>query len=147
MNPLLELEEYLHAHIPLSAAMGVAVTTATTERVTVAVPLAPNINHRHTAFGGSIATLGIIAGWSLVHLRLAGASCRIVIQRSSTDYLAPAQGAFEATCTADSPDADWERFSISLERRGTGRITLHSSLTCDGEAVAECEGVFVAKAL
>ena len=47
------LEQYLHAHIPLSAAMGVSVVQVADEAITLSAPLEPNINHRDTVFGGS----------------------------------------------------------------------------------------------
>ena len=60
-------------------------------------PLQPNLNHRKTAFGGSIATMGIIASWTLVWLKLkdCGLDHRIVIQNSSTSYLTPIEQDFE----------------------------------------------------
>ena len=55
------LENYLHEHIPLSKAMGVTVRSVSGEAVTLAAPLAPNINHRETVFGGSASALAILA--------------------------------------------------------------------------------------
>ncbi len=52
-----ELQTYLHTHIPLSKAMEVEVVQATPDIIELRAPLAPNINHRGTAFGGSISTL------------------------------------------------------------------------------------------
>ena len=52
-----ELEDYLHAHIPLSAAMQVAVVAVEASGVTLAAPLAPNINHRDPLFGGSASAV------------------------------------------------------------------------------------------
>ena len=93
-----ELESYLHAHIPLSSAMGVTVRSANDEAVVLHAPLGPNINHRDTVFGGSASALAILAGWSLVHLRLTkeGVSPRIVIQRNTVEYNAPMLGDFDA---------------------------------------------------
>ena len=84
------LEQYLHRQIPLSAAMRVTVRGATLESVILAAPLEPNLNHKSTAFGGSLSALGILAAWSLVHLRLLeeGVKCEIVIQ--SKNGLPPA---------------------------------------------------------
>jgi len=42
----LELERYLHEHIPLSRAMQVSVVSVQPESVVLSAPLAPNINHR-----------------------------------------------------------------------------------------------------
>src|SRR6266540_3523639 len=51
------LQKYLHDHIPLSKAMDVEVVEATDDGVTLAAPLAPNINHRETVFGGSASAV------------------------------------------------------------------------------------------
>ena len=64
------VERYLHQYIPLSAAMGVQVRTATVEHVKLAAPLAPNVNHTETVFGGSAAALATLSAWTLLHLRL-----------------------------------------------------------------------------
>ena len=81
------VEAYLHEHIPLSAAMGTRVVRADPAEVRLEAPLEPNLNHRATAFGGSVAALAILAGWTVVHLRLRteGVEARTVIQRSDED--------------------------------------------------------------
>jgi thioesterase domain-containing protein len=56
-----ELQAYLHAHIPLSAAMQVSVDAVAADGVTLRAPLAPNINHRETVFGGSASAVAILA--------------------------------------------------------------------------------------
>ncbi|RYE53550.1 MAG: hypothetical protein EOP18_08925, partial [Rhizobiaceae bacterium] len=50
--------------------MQVRVVAASVERVTLSAPLAPNINHRATVFGGSASAVAILSAWSLLHLRL-----------------------------------------------------------------------------
>ena len=72
-----QLERYLHEHIPLSKAMGVSVLSVGEEAVTLRAPLAPNINHRETVFGGSASALAILAAWSLLHTRLDRKSTRL----------------------------------------------------------------------
>lgn len=139
------LERYLHEHIPLSLAMGVSVEEAVGERVVLSAPLAPNINHRETAFGGSVAALAILSAWSLLHIRLAsaGISARLVIQRNRMDYQRPIAGRF--TATAAAPDsAAWEAFIRTLRRKGKARITVTSVLDGEGERAGRFEGEFVA---
>jgi thioesterase domain-containing protein len=65
-----ELAQYLHEHIPLSRAMGVEVVEATWDGVSLRAPLAPNINHRETVFGGSASAVAILAAWALLYVRL-----------------------------------------------------------------------------
>jgi thioesterase domain-containing protein len=59
-----ELQRYLHERIPLSRAMAVEVRAATAEGVEIYAPLAPNINHRDTVFGGSASAVAILTTWS-----------------------------------------------------------------------------------
>ena len=71
--------------------MQVSVVELSLDEVVLGAPLAPNINHRHTVFGGSASALAILAAWSLVHVRLAaeGAAARLVIQRNTMSYDGP----------------------------------------------------------
>jgi len=139
------MERYLRENIPLSQAMGVQVKVATPERVLLSAPLAPNINHHETLFGGSAAALATLSAWTLLHLRLrvADAATRLVIQRSSMEYEKPIPGDVEALCTFDDATA-WARFLAILDRRGRARLTLTAHLLHAGQRMAAFSGDFVA---
>ena len=143
--PESQVEEYLHKHIPLSAAMGVSVRLATPQRVELTAPLAPNINHRHTVFGGSASALATLSAWTLLHVRMHGArvDARLVIQRNTMSYEAFISGDFAAICVL-SDEAPWRRFLMTFERRGRARITLAAHLVYAARRVASFEGDFVA---
>ena len=143
--PEAALERYLHRRIPLSAALGVRGTEASAERVRLTAPLAENINHTGTVFGGSAAAVATLAAWSLLHLRLAaaGLSARTVIQRSRMEYERPIPGDFAAECRLGDRAA-WERFTTVLARRGRARLRLDAELSCAHEPVGRFEGQFVA---
>ncbi|MCG8699282.1 MAG: thioesterase domain-containing protein [Bacteroidales bacterium] len=139
------LESYLYEHIPITQAMGVRVQEAHRERVVLYAPLLANINHRETVFGGSASSLAILAGWSLLHLRLLSleVTARLVIQSSHTDYLLPIQEDFHAL--SDPIDVDvWSRFVRLLQRRGRARIEVSSVLECQNQVVGRFTGRFVA---
>lgn len=144
MSPA-ELEHYLHEHIPLSRAMQVSVLQVGDDEAVLAAPLAPNINHRETVFGGSASALAILAAWSLLHVRLGDArtASRLVIQRNTMDYRLPIRGDFIARSSLANPE-DWERFQRTLERKGRARITIASVLEHAGETAAYFAGEFVA---
>lgn len=144
MNAI-ELQHYLHEHIPLSRAMQVSVVEVRANGVVLGAPLAPNINHRETVFGGSASAVAILAAWSLVHVRLvdAGIASRLVIQRNSMSYERPIAGAFTARSFIAS-EADWEAFKRTLVRRGRGRITVCCVLEYAGQLAGRFEGEFVA---
>lgn len=140
-----EAERYLHEHIPISAAMGVRVVSCDADGVRLAAPLAANINHRATVFGGSASAVAILAAWTYLHATLRGAehATRLVIQRNTIDYVAPITGDFEAWCPA-LPPAELERFRRTLGRHGRARITLAAELMFAGVKVAAFSGDYVA---
>ena len=125
--------------------MDVRVLEAGPEGVTIEAPLEPNLNHRKTAFGGSVAALAILAGWTLIHVRLRrdGLVTRTVIQDSSVHFDAPIHGPFRAVCGRVA-DAEWDRFTRSLTRRGKGRLEVAGHIESDGEVVATFSGAYVA---
>ncbi len=142
------VQRYLHQHIPLSSAMETRVTAATASEVVMEAPLAPNLNHRATAFGGSVAALAILAGWTLVHLRLhaEGIEARTVIQRSDVRYLAPVGGTFDARAGEPSPEA-WQRFLTSLRRWGRGRVRISVEIREAHALVGSLEADYVSLVL
>ena len=135
-----ELQDYLHAVIPLSAAMRIQVREAGPQSVLLWAPLSPNINHSQTVFGGSGVVLATLSAWTLLHLRLQAAQTRaqLVIQRSSMEYERPIRGDFAARCEF-ADELAWRRFQALYQRRGRARLTLRAQL-CFG---AEVMGVFV----
>jgi len=141
----LELQTYLHQHIPLSAAMAVTVAHASPHQVVLSAPLAPNINHRETVFGGSASAVAILAAWSMLHLRLSadGLGSRLVIQRNTMDYLVPIDGTFTAVAQAPSAEV-WQPFTRMLQRKGLGRIAQTAELLYQGQAAGQLSGEFVA---
>lgn len=140
-----ELNDYLHRQIPVSRAMQVVVEQAGLDRVVLRAPLEPNLNHRHTAFGGSIAALATLAAWALLHLRLKsqGLAPRLVIQRNAMSYERPIDAAFIATAEF-ADDLAWQRFLAVLHRKRRARISVIAQVRCDGELAARFEGDFVA---
>lgn len=120
-----ELEQYLHQHIPLTQAMQLRVATADARHVVLTAPLEPNINHRSTAFGGSIAAVATLAAWSLVHVRLRaeGLESRLVIHRNSMEYRRPISGPFAARASI-TDEATWAQFVKTFRRRGKARINV-----------------------
>jgi thioesterase domain-containing protein len=147
-----ELTQFLHEHVRLSRAMQVRAVEASSVEVVLAAPLEPNLNHHGTVFGGSSATLALLAAWSLLHIRLraTGIDCTLVINRTTTDYTAPLSGEFTATASSPASD-DWSHFLHVFRNKGKARISVLSVLRQagrDGSAEAgRLEGVFVALGL
>ncbi len=143
-----EVTDYLHQHIPVTRAMSIRVLAESTEKLRLSAKLTPNLNHQETAFGGSIASIGILAGWTLIHLRLRSDEHRykIVIQKSEIEFLLPIEDDFEAECPFPSEQV-WTPFHAGLDRKGRARIDLQSSVTVNQQVAAIIRGTFVAKKL
>ncbi len=140
-----DVERYLHDHIPISSAMGVRVLSCDATGVRLSAPLAANINHRATVFGGSASAVAILAAWTYLYfvLRSAGVFARLVIQSNTIDYLAPITADFEGECPAMSAE-ELERFTKTLRRHGKARISVAAILTCAGVTTAAFKGDYVA---
>ena len=142
-----ELEQYLHGAIPLSRAMQVAVLELSDDSVLLGAPLAPNVNHRGTAFGGSTCTLATLAAWSLLYCRLKDRApgTSLVLQRHSMSYQRPIAAAFSARASL-TPSAPWPLFLRTLERRGKARISVSARLLSQAQDAGHFVGEFVALA-
>lgn len=140
-----DVEQYLHQHIPLSRAMAVAVVSVDESGVVLSAPLAPNINHRETVFGGSASAVAILAAWSLLHSRLhgEGIASRLVIQRNTMEYEQPIMGTFTARSSLEHPD-QWQQFIRMLARKGKARVAVTSVLEYAGQVVGRFHGEFAA---
>jgi len=144
MNREQQLEKLLHEEIPLTTAIGIQVKYYDHASLTLLAPLANNINHKCTAFGGSLYAVAVLSGWGLLHLRLAeqGLHGHIVIQESSVKYLKPVTTDIEATATLATTQ-NFERFVKLFQRKGMARIEIESRVMQRGQVALEFTGNFV----
>lgn len=144
-HDLQAVNDYIHRQIPLTKAAGIRISAYMDGALTLAAPLKPNLNHRHTAFGGSLSVMGILSGWALIFLRLreAGITARLVIQKSHTDFDRPVTSDFSAMCPAPD-ERTWSRFIKTLLRHKRARITLSSELRMNGDTAGCHHGTYVA---
>lgn len=144
-DTLRELERILHAEIPLTRAMGVTVARLDPQGLTLGAPLAPNLNHKKTAFGGSLSTLATLAGWGLIQLlvREYGGPVTVVIQESTVQYLKPVEQDFAATALRP-PAPVLEKFLATLQRRGRARLEIEARILASGQPAVAFRGQYVA---
>lgn len=125
--------------------MGLQVLSLSCDQAVVSVPLAPNINHVSTAFGGSLYAAAALACYALfqaISREAGGLSDNLVIQEGKIRYLAPVLGDFEIHATPEGPE-DVRSFIAALKRHGRARMKLKSQVLCQGKPCAEFEGVYV----
>lgn len=134
--------------MPITVALGVRLESLGEAGISIRMPKEPNLNHRGTVFGGSMAALATLAGWSAVWLVLveSGVEAHTVIQDSGIRYTNPARTDVVARVIWPEPN-DVDRLLRMLARRGRGRIgvavTVYDRLE---QVVAEFEGRYVAEA-
>ncbi len=139
-----ELQAFIRERIPLSNAMDACVRSVAPGQVVLSAPMAPNLNHRDTVFGGSASALAILAAWSMVRVRMQaeGLEGRIVIRRNTMSYERPMAAEFSATANAPDP-LEWDRLRAALGRGRPGRVRVTAILECQGERSGELAGEFV----
>ncbi|HSN17886.1 MAG TPA: YiiD C-terminal domain-containing protein [Gammaproteobacteria bacterium] len=136
------LASYMYAHIPLVAQMQVTVTSSDAQGLRLTAPLAPNINHERTAFGGSLASIMTLACWGYLWLQLEGEPrLHIVVNEAKVSYLKPVTGALDTLCLPPPP-AELERFREMLARRGKARIELAAEVRQGDTLAARYLGSF-----
>ncbi|MCO7224644.1 YiiD C-terminal domain-containing protein [Pleionea sp. CnH1-48] len=103
--------ERLHQEIPITKAIGINVAELSAQNIKVSAPLANNINVHQTAFAGSIYTVGIVAGWTLLssYLRAININATVVASKADIQYKRPIAGDIVATCefAEKAPETIW----------------------------------------
>ncbi|GAC1626840.1 MAG: YiiD C-terminal domain-containing protein [Nevskia sp.] len=138
------LTDYLHRHIPLTAAMALRVVAFDEQRMAIAAPLAPNVNHRGSAFGGSLATLAIVSGWALLDRALsrAGVDAHLMVRNSDCDFREAVRGEF--TAVSCLPETAWPRFLATLRKHRRAAIEIETLISADGRALVTQRGRYAA---
>lgn len=140
-----DVTRYLHEHIPISRHLGVRVGAYDGRSLRLAAPLAPNVNHTGTVFGGSLSAIGILTGWTLLHLKLRELEldARLVIQRNEIDFDEPI--AADLSSTATLPDEpEWERFLATLRRHRRARVRVRGAFGSSPSTGGSYQGLYVA---
>jgi thioesterase domain-containing protein len=137
------LEHTLHDEIPISLAMGIRVANYDGASLKLAAPLATNINHKSTAFGGSLYSIAVLCGWGLLYLKLAEAGLHkhIVIQESNIRYLQPVDQDMLAECCLDY--AAFKNLLRTLGKHGRARLSLEVIITQGNRPAVEFFGRYV----
>jgi thioesterase domain-containing protein len=145
MTKEIDLQNYLYTNIPLSEAMGIQVLPLRKEGLSLKAPLSFNINHKKTAFGGSIHSIATLSCWTYLHSQLTDLllSSEIVIASSSISYLMPIHGDFIAKA-GEIPIESWKTFLKVLKRKKKAKIRMKSQVFYNELLSARFEGSFAA---
>ncbi|MFW3327526.1 thioesterase domain-containing protein, partial [Aliarcobacter butzleri] len=141
------LENKLHNEIPLTKFMDLKITKYDEKELITIAPLNKNINDKGTAFGGSLATLTIISGWSicwLISKELEINSENIVVIKNEHSYRKPVTK--ELICHTKRPTKDEiENLKNKLLLKKSASIKISSQIIEDGEVCVDFTGYYVIK--
>ena len=70
INSVESLQRAYHDLIPINAPMVIHIDQYDGRTLIIKAPLANNINHQQSAFGGSLFLLSALVGWGLLQLKL-----------------------------------------------------------------------------
>lgn len=140
-----EFEQFLHDKIPITKVMEFSVLEFTPSKVRISAKLEPNINHKSTAFGGSINCLMTVCGWAMVFINIKelDPDVHIVIQKSNINYLAPIREDFTAECELYDEDVKRKFFEM-YNKHKKARLNLKVSCYHEKTLCAEYQGQYVA---
>jgi len=139
-----ELEQILNNEIPITKSLGISVESIYENKVCLKAPLENNINHKLTAFGGSLYSVTVLTGWSMVYLLLKrlNIEAHIVIQHSEIDYLIPVKEDFIACCEVLS-DTKVNKFLKVYKRKGRARLMLDVTVMMGDQRAVHFSGDYV----
>lgn len=138
------LEKFIKQNIPLTNFIDFSIKELTRNSIRITAPLKPNENHYGTVFGGSLAIMGILAGWGLLHFNMIEEKIKgtIVIKEGKMKFLRPALKEFEAINQA-LPTEIWNEFKSEFFEKGKAKILLRTQLYSEGNLIAIHEGLYV----
>ncbi|MCV6590923.1 MAG: thioesterase domain-containing protein [Marinobacterium sp.] len=136
---------WLRTQIPLINHMGFKPLQYDGHSLVMSAALQPNINDKGTGFGGSLATVATLCGWSMVTLyrREQGFDNDVVIHTSELEYLRPVTGDFAAHVSL--PDAETlTAFDARMAERGKARLELVIEVRQGDKVAMRLNGSYVA---
>ncbi len=143
-----QLVDFIRSEIPLALAMDLQLESCDEDRLCLRAPLAPNVNDKGCAFGGSLVSVMTLSGWALVELALRrrGEACDVFVAESTVRYLQPLWQDFRSESRL-ADESDWDTFFRTLAARGRARIEVSCVIPGDdgGQPAATLSARFVAK--
>ncbi|MRR54277.1 MAG: thioesterase [Deltaproteobacteria bacterium] len=137
------LEVTFHNKIPITRAMGIRVLRYDGTNLVLGAPLEPNVNDKGTAFGGSLYSLLVLAGWGLIHLKLKeeGINGEIMIHESTVSYSEPLTSDWQAHCRLPEA-AGYTHFLEKLHSKGRARLALEAQIMSGPQVAVSFRGSY-----
>lgn len=137
--------EWLKGQIPLINHMGFQPLDWDGQTLRMGAELEPNVNDKGTGFGGSLATVATLCGWSIItlHLRQNGRDDDVVIRDSHLEYFLPVTSDF--TAETSLPDSSsLAVFDQKMSEKGRARMDLVIEIKQNDKVALRLTGSYVA---
>jgi thioesterase domain-containing protein len=137
------LDNFIAKYLPTAQHMQISVESYDGCSLRLHAPLAPSINDKLTAFGGSIYVVAVMACWGMVYMRCVdyGLDPDIVVAEASIEYLKPVTGDIVASSLV-SDEKNWDNFFHRFEERGKAKMDLSSEIIVNGEVAVRFKGLY-----
>ncbi len=136
----------LYDAMPPVRALGVQVQACAADRVRLRAPLAANLNDKDCAFGGSLASVMLLASWGLVQQAVhgAGIGAGVYVAESTQRFRQPLFDDLHAEAWFTHPEAA-APFLAELAAARRAAITVESAVwRADGRRAASQSARYVA---
>ncbi len=114
--------------------------------LTMEAPLAPNINNKGTAFGGSIASICLFGGWAVSTLAFVDEdihNTEIVVYRNEMTFERPARGLLTVNARIEPDDFAACLARLRTDDPGRVRLNINIDLYHDDLRCATMQGLYV----
>ncbi|MFT7406198.1 YiiD C-terminal domain-containing protein [Zhongshania sp.] len=137
------LDIFIAKHLPTAQHMQISVDDYDGFSLRLHAPLAPSINDKLTAFGGSLYVMAVMACWGMVYMRCVdyGLDPDIVVAEASIKYLKPVTGDIVSSSLVVE-EKHWEHFFDRFEERGKAKINLCSEIIVNEDVAVRFEGLY-----
>jgi len=140
-----EFLDWLKGQIPIINYMGFKPLQWDGTSLQMGAKLEPNVNDKGTGFGGSLATVATLCGWSIVtlYLRDQGRNDDVVIRDSHLEYFRPVTDDFTAITSLPEPE-QLATFNAKMSEKGRARMDLVIDIEQSGKLALRLTGTYVA---
>lgn len=121
------MQDFFLLNVPLTRAAELSFVSYDGKTLVCEAPLAPNINDKGTAFGGSTFVLCVAAAWGMSKIKSQelGLEGELVVAKSEIEYLRPLSETLRAEVVSPNDEA-MRDFKQCFETRGRASFVLES---------------------
>jgi thioesterase domain-containing protein len=134
------IQDTLWTRIPITQALGIEVLQIDEQKAVLRAPLRLNHNHMGSAFGGSLQVVLVSSAYAWlfhwIESRYAVGEVRLLLQRSTVEYLRPVTIDLVAECEAPSA-SELALFVKTLDSKKRARLSLVARISGNCQLNAE----------